>query len=69
MSMRSFALTGVVGEDGTLTVKVPDDVPPGPVRVNVLVDDEPLPPDVPPADPPGPATGEGLAGAALPVGR
>ncbi len=49
MSIRSVSLTGVVNPDRTLTVRVPDDVPPGPCRVDVLVGDPS--PVLPPADP------------------
>jgi hypothetical protein len=44
--MRTIETTAVVGPDHTITVKLPDDIPPGEVRVVLLVGssaDPPLP--------------------------
>src|SRR5262245_53767346 len=39
--MRSIEPTAMITAEGTLTVQVPPDIPPGPHRVVVLIDDQP----------------------------
>lgn len=42
--MRTIETTAVVGPDHTITVRLPDDVPPGEMRVVVLFDAGPAAP-------------------------
>ena len=39
--MRTIETTAMITAEGTLTVQVPPDIPPGPHRVVVLIDDQP----------------------------
>ena len=39
--MRTIETTATVGPDGTLTARVPSDVPPGRHRVVVVIEEEP----------------------------
>lgn len=39
--MRTIEATATVAEDGTLTVRVPSDIPPGDYRVRLIIDDAP----------------------------
>jgi hypothetical protein len=47
--MQTIETTGVIAADHTLTVRLPDELPPGPCRVRVVIDDLPATePDEPP---------------------
>ena len=39
--MRTIEATATVADDGTLTVRVPSDIPPGDHRVRLIIDDAP----------------------------
>jgi hypothetical protein len=39
--MRTIETTATITAEGTLTVQVPPDIPPGPHRVVVWIDDQP----------------------------
>ena len=46
--MRTIETTATITAEGTLTVQVPPDIPPGPHHVVVLIDDQPDLPEAPP---------------------
>jgi hypothetical protein len=46
--MRTIETTATVTADGTLTVEVPPDIPPGRHHIVMLIDEQPAPPAVPP---------------------
>ena len=39
--MRTIETTAMITAEGTLTVQVPPDIPPGPHRIVVVIDDQP----------------------------
>jgi hypothetical protein len=43
--MRTIETTATITAEGTLTVQVPSDIPPGPHHVVVLIDDQPSLPE------------------------
>ncbi len=43
--MRTIETTATITAEGTLTVQVPPDIPPGPHRIVVVIDDQPDVPD------------------------
>jgi len=46
--MRTIETTATITAEGTLTVQVPSDIPPGPHRIVVVIDDQPDMPDTRP---------------------
>ena len=38
--MRAIETTAVVGDDGTVTVRVPPDIPPGPHRIVLVIEEQ-----------------------------
>ena len=40
--MRTIELQGIVAPDGTLTVRLPSDVPPGEHRMVLVIDERPV---------------------------
>ena len=46
--MRTIETTATITAEGTLTVQVPPDIPPGPHHVVVLIDDQAGLPEAPP---------------------
>ncbi len=43
--MRTIETAATITAEGTLTVQVPPDIPPGPHRIVVVIDDQPDMPD------------------------
>jgi hypothetical protein len=43
--MRTIETTATITAEGTLTVQVPPDIPPGPHHIVVWIDDQPALPD------------------------
>ncbi len=45
--MRTIETTAVVNADHTVTLTLPEDIPPGPVKLVLVVEAEPAPPPAP----------------------